>query len=56
MVSLALQLPLKSCLIGHLMTLSLYSKGTIMKWEDGRYLVQLSNMYSVRVKVENVRL
>ena len=30
--------------------------GTIMKWEDGRYQVRLSNMYSVRVKVENVRL
>ncbi|KAL3800795.1 hypothetical protein HJC23_001632 [Cyclotella cryptica] len=30
--------------------------GTIMKWEDGRYHVRLSNMYSVRVKVENVRL
>lgn len=30
--------------------------GTIMKWENGRYQVRLSNMYSVMVRVENVRL
>ncbi|KAL7511119.1 hypothetical protein ACHAXN_009328 [Cyclotella atomus] len=30
--------------------------GTIMKWEDGRYEVKISHTYSVRVKVENVRL